>query len=294
MDKLSCLRTFVTVVETGSFSESARRLNVSKALVSKQVSQLEESLGVRLLYRTTRRVSASSSGQAYYEQCRPLLDELNELDNSIQTSSKALQGELRLSAPVTFAEMHLLPILAEFSQQYPEVNLELDLTDRFVDLVEERIDLAIRIGELKESSLVSRRIGSMHMMLCASADYLSEYPEPCSLEELTHHQCIIDNNYPEGNNWNLQLENKPVSIRVHARIQVNNARAACELVRAGRGIGFLPSFVLQDYIAQGKLVHILKNYVSEPIGIYALYLHRKHLSAKVRRLLDALIANIQP
>lgn len=291
MDKLSCLRTFVTVVESGGFSESARRLNVSKALISKQISQLEESLGVRLLHRTTRRVSPSSSGQAYYEQCKPLLDDLNELDHSIQTSSKALQGELRLSAPVTFAEMHLLPILAEFSRQYPQVNLQMDLTDRFVNLVEERIDLAIRIGELQESSLVSRRIGSTGMMLCASKEYLSEYSEPSSLDELMGHSCIIDNNYPEGNNWSLTLKGKPVNIRVDAQIQVNNARAARELVRAGRGIGLLPSFVLEDDIAQGNLVHILKNYVSEPVGIYAVYLHRKHLSAKVRRLLDALIAH---
>jgi DNA-binding transcriptional LysR family regulator len=293
MDKLSCLQAFIGVVESGSFSETARRNSVSKAQISKQVGQLEESLGVRLLHRTTRQVSPTSSGQAYYEQCKPLLVELADLDQSIQSSQKDLQGELRVSAPVTFAEMHLMPIISTFARSYPEVKIQLELTDRFVNLVEDRVDLAIRIGELQEQTLVSRRIGSTRMMLFTSPEYLRSHPVPEALEQLAQHDCILDTNYPGADQWSLMLAGETVSARVNVHIQVNNARAALELVLAGNGIGFLPSFALDKYIKDGSLLAVLPEYVAEPIGIYAVYLHRKHLSAKVRRLLDTLITHLQ-
>lgn len=289
MDKLSCLQAFVTVVESGGFSATARRLDVSKALISKQVAQLEDALGVRLLHRTTRRVSPTSSGQAYYEQCRPLLDELNELDASIQSSDKSLQGELRISAPTTFAEMHLLPIISLYSKQSPEVTVKLDLTDRFVNLVEERIDLAIRIGSLDESSLVSRRIGETRMQLCVSPEYGKTHGLPKSLQELSQHPCIGDSNYPDGNQWCLVSKHETHVVSVNERITVNNARAARDLVVAGNGIAFLPSFAVEGHFRRGELVHVLERYTSAPIGIYAVYLHRKHLSPKVRTLMDLLI-----
>ena len=293
MDKLSCMRAFVCVVESGGFSPAARRLSVSKALISKQIGQLEESLGTRLLHRTTRRVSPTSSGQAYFEQCRSLLKELDELDASVQSSDSALQGEIRISAPVTFAEMHLIPIISLYSKQNPEVKIHLDLTDRFVNLVEERIDLAIRIGELEDSSLVTRRIGEIQMTLCASPSYLKKHKVAESIEALTEHQCIIDTNNPAGRNWSFISADKTQTIKVADHIQVNNARAASELVLSGNGIGFLPSFVVGAKIQNGELVRILHNYSSRPIGIYAVYLHRKHLSPKVRRLIDLLIESFK-
>lgn len=291
MDKLSCLKAFVSVMESGGFSETARRLQVSKALISKQVAQLEDSLGVRLLHRTTRRISPTSSGQAYYEQCKPLLAELNGLDDSIKSTDKALQGELRLSAPATYAEMHLLPIIALYTQQNPDIKIRLELTDHFTNLVEERIDLAIRIGSLTEMSLVSRRIGETRMILCAAPAYLKANSAPDSLESLSQHACIVDSNNPSGNQWNFMRGQESHSIKVDEQITVNNARAARDLVVAGNGIGFLPSFVLDEPIKRGELIHLLDQFCATPIGIYAVYLHRKHLSPKVRKLMDLLISH---
>jgi DNA-binding transcriptional LysR family regulator len=293
MNKLACLKAFVTVVESGGFSESARRLGVSKALISKQVAQLEDALGVRLFHRTTRRVSPTSSGQAYYEQGKPLLDELNDLDASMQIGDKALQGELRISAPTTFAEMHLLPLITLYMTQNPEVKLKLDMTDRFVNLVEERIDLAIRIGSLEESSLVSRRIGEIRLLLCASPSYIKTRGLPESLEAVSQQSCIVDSNNPDGNQWRLVSGNDVHTITVSECISVNSARAARDIVLAGNGIGYLPSFAIDGHIKRGELVQLLDDYTSQPFGIYAVYLHRKHLSPKVRRLMDLLIDNFQ-
>jgi DNA-binding transcriptional LysR family regulator len=289
MDKLACMRAFVAVVEAGGFSQAARRIGVSKGLVSRQVGQLEENLGVRLLHRTTRRVSATSSGQSYFEQCRPLLAELNELDAAVQSGNASPSGELRVTAPLSFAELHLMSTVSAFSRRFPEVRLHLDLTDRFVDLVEERIDLAIRIGRLRESSLVARKLGSMSMLVCASPDYLGEYGQPGQPDQLAEHACVVDSNYPGGTRWTLGSGENSITTEITAGILVNSARAARELILRGHGIAYLPSFAVADDIAQGRLRHLLPEYPSEPIGIYAVYQHRKHLSAKIRSFIDTAI-----
>jgi len=289
MDKLACMRAFVTVVEAGGFSQAARRLDVSKALISKQINQLEESLDARLLHRTTRRVSTTSTGQAYFEQCRPLLDEFDQLDASLQFANATPMGELHVAAPATFAEMHLMSAVSEFASLYPDVIVNLDLTDRFVDLVEDRIDVAIRIGSLSDSTLVARKMGTISMLLCASPSYLTAKGEPRTPHQLIDHQCVLDSNYPGGRHWTLGSGDKLVTIDMQPHIKVNSARAARELVLADHGVAFLPSFAVAEDISQGRLTKILPDYVSEPIGIYAVYLHRKHLSAKVRLFIDFVI-----
>lgn len=289
MDKLACMRAFVTVVEGKGFSEAARRLGVSKALISKQVNQLEDSLDVRLLHRTTRQVSPTSSGQAYFEQCRPLLDEFEELDASVQLTNAHPRGEIHVAAPATFAEMHLMSVVSEYSRCYPDVTVNLDLTDRFVDLVEDRIDVAIRIGSLSDSSLVARKLGNISMRLCASTDYLAANGEPNTPQQLIEYPCVLDSNYPGGKHWTLGSGIKQVTTEVQPRLMVNSARAGRELVLAGHGIGYLPSFAIAEDISQGRLKWLLQEYASEPIGIYAVYLHRKHLSAKVRLFIDKAI-----
>jgi DNA-binding transcriptional LysR family regulator len=286
MDKLACIRAFVTVVEGGGFSEAARRMGVSKALISKQVAQLEENLDLRLLHRTTRKVTPTSSGQAYFDQCRPLLAEFDELDSVMRMSSTNPAGELHVAAPVTFAEMHLMTVVSRYSSRYPDVTVKLDLTDRFVDLVVERIDVAIRIGELNDSSLVARKLGEVSMQLCASSEYLAEHGEPVEPGQLADHRCVLDSNYPGGNSWRLGGGDNPVSIEVKPHLIVNSARAGRELVRAGHGIAFLPSFAIADDINNGRVQRLLPEYTSEPIGIYAVYQHRKHLSAKIRLFIE--------
>ena len=286
MNKLACIRAFVTVVEGGGFSEAARRMGVSKALISKQVGQLEVNLGLRLLHRTTRKVTPTSSGQAYFDQCGPLLAEFDELDSAMRLSSTNPAGELHVAAPVTFAEMHLMPVVSRYSSRYPDVIVKLDLTDRFVDLVEDRIDVAIRIGELSDSSLVARKLGEVSMQLCASTEYLAEHGEPVEPEQLADHTCVLDSNYPGGNHWQMESKNKPVSVEVKPRLIVNSARAGRELVKAGHGIAFLPSFAIADEINKGRVQRLLPEYASKPIGIYAVYQHRKHLSAKIRLFIE--------
>ncbi len=289
MDHLACMRAFVTVVEGGGFSEAARRLGVSKVQISKQVGQLEDSLGVRLLHRTTRKVTPSSSGQAYFEQCRPLLDELDQLNASVQQSSASPGGELHITAPQTFAEMHLLPVVSDYVRDYPEVTVKLDLTDRFVDLVEERIDVAIRIGSLAESSLVARKLGDVTMRLCVAPDYLAEHSRPQQVQDLAQHRCILDSNYPGGKHWTLGQGKSAETVTVQTHLIVNSARAARDLIRAGHGIGLLPSFAVDEDIEQGRLIALLPDAMPESLGMYALYLSRKHLSAKVRVLVDRLV-----
>jgi DNA-binding transcriptional LysR family regulator len=283
------MRTFVTVVEAEGFSEAARRLGVSKALISKQISQLEEHLDVRLLHRTTRRISATSTGQAYFEQCRPLLAELDDLDDAVQSNNTNPKGELRVTAPASFAELHLMSVVSDFSKRFPEVTLNVDLTDRYVDLVEERIDVAIRIGTLTDSSLVARKLGNVSMLVCASPGFLAQHGEPTLPHQLADYACVVDSNYSGGTHWTLGKGDNIVTTEVHTRLVVNSARAARELVIAGHGIGLLPSFVVFTDIAQGSLKYLLTDYPCEPFGIYAVYPHRKHLSAKVRLFIDTAV-----
>lgn len=286
MDKLACMHAFVTVVEAGGFSEAARRLGVSKALISKQVAQLEESLDVRLLHRTTRRVSATSTGQAYFERCRPLLNEFDELDDAMQFDNSKPTGELRIEAPVTFAELHLMSVISLFSRRYPDISLNIDLTDHIVDLIEERIDVAIRIGDLADSSLVARKLGEITMLVCATPAFIRKHGEPTRPQQLKNYECVVDSNYPGGRQWTLGTGKKQLSVEVNANLTVNSARAARELVLAGHGICLLPSFIVTEDLKKGKLKRLFPGYCCEPVGFYAVYPHRKHLSAKVRLFID--------
>ncbi len=186
-----------------------------------------------------------------------------------------------------------MPAVSDFSRRYPDVRLILELTDRLVNLVEERIDVAIRIGSLSESSLVARKLGSMSMLLCAAPDYLAVHGEPIQLAELAHHACVLDSSYPGGTHWTLGRGENTVGTEISPRIVVNSARAARELLLAGHGIGYLPSFAVTDELAQGRLKRLLPTYVPDPVGIFALYLHRKHLSAKVRLFIDTAIEHCE-
>lgn len=290
MDKLACMRAFVAVVETGGFSSAARKSGSSKALISKYVGQLETELDLRLLHRTTRQVSTTTLGQAYYERCRSILEELDELDASIQSEHATPSGTLKINAPISFAELCLIPALAEYSNRYPDVTIKLEMTDRFVDLVEEGVDLAIRIADLPDSSLVARRLGDIAMITCASPQYLAQFGEPKAPGELTNHRCIIDSNYGSQNHWWIGNEESGERVPVHGPIVLNSARAARELILAGQGIGLLPSFVVDKDIEVGRLQRLFTEYGAEAQGVYAIYTHRKHLSAKVRLFIDMLQA----
>ncbi len=288
MDKLNGMRAFVAVAETGGFASAARRLSLSRALVSRYVGQLEESLSVRLFNRTTRRVSLTTVGQAYYERCAPLLAELEALESSVKEAHDRPVGELRVSAPVSFAELHLMEPVAAFGDRYPELRIDLQLTDRLVDMVEEGVDVSMRIAELADSSLVARRLAPVRVVTCAAPAYLEQQGEPRHPAELTDHRCLVDSNLGDARQWLFREGDETLRIRVDGAIRINSARAIRELAVAGKGVAMSPLFVVADDIRAGRLAIVLPDFEYHDLALYALYPHRRHLSARVRLFVEAL------
>jgi len=289
MDKLACMRAFVAVVEANGFSSAARRSTQSKALLSKYVAQLENDLNTRLLQRTTRKVSTTEVGRAYYERCITVLDDVDELELLVKGIHASPSGELRISAPTSFAEIHLMPVVAEFSKLYPEIKINMLLTDRTVDIVGEGIDLALRIGNLSDSNLIARRLGQFKTVAYASHNYLKEHGTPERPEDLKHHQCIIDTNFKEGAHWNFNKEGRKSSVTVSSNVYVNSSVAVRELVLNDYGIAISPDFVLDKDLQKRHLHIILSEYELHSFGLYAVYSHRRHLSTKVRLFIDKML-----
>ncbi|MBL4791022.1 MAG: LysR family transcriptional regulator, partial [Kordiimonadaceae bacterium] len=233
MDKLACMRAFAGVVEAGGFSAAGREMKLSKALVSKYVAHLEDLLGVRLLQRTTRKVSTTSVGQSYYQRCRSLLDDLDELDLQVQENQNTPKGVLRITAPLSFAELHLMDIISEFSNEYPALEIDVSLSDRFVDIVEDGIDIALRIAELPDTALIARRLMAVRVPLCAAPAYLEEHGIPEHPSELVHHKCILEHRYDDAYRWPFAEKGQSLSVKLHSKLRVTGARAVRELALAG-------------------------------------------------------------
>ena len=289
MDVFTNMRTYAAVVATGSFTGAAERLGISKALTSKYVSQLEDHLGVRLLNRTTRRLHLTEVGKAYFQRCRQLLDEIDELETAVRQQQEAPQGHLVVAAPTTFGENHLTRAVADYLTAQPGVSVELVLADRFVNLVEEGFDLAVRIGRLADSSLIARRLAPMRIALCASPDYLDRAGlpgHPLALEGL---QCIIDSNIPDPEHWLFQDQAQALRVKVNGRFRVNSTLAVREMLLAGQGIGLCPFYVVEADIRAGRLQVLLQEYEAVEYGIYAVYPHNRYLAAKVRTFVDFLV-----
>jgi len=293
MDKIACMRAFVAVVEANGFSSAARKSTKTKALLSKYVAQLENELDTRLLQRTTRHVSTTEVGRAYYERCIPLLEDLDELESSVQEIHTAPSGELRISTPTTFAELYLIDVITEFSTEFPDIRINMNLTDRVVDIVEEGIDLALRIGTLEDSALFARRLGSIQIVTCASPNYLLKNGEPQTPEELSNHQCIIDTNLTANSRWSFMLDSVQSNISITSSHYVNSAIAAKELAIRSNGITLSPIFAVGRDIKAGNLKIILNKYDIQTFGLYAVYSHRKHLSTKVRLFIDLLVKHFK-
>ncbi|NOX76590.1 MAG: LysR family transcriptional regulator [Gammaproteobacteria bacterium] len=293
MDVLTSMRTYATVVASGSFTVAAGRLGISKSLASKYVGQLEARLGIRLLHRTTRKLSVTESGQAYYLRCRQLLEDFDELEAAAMDQQKAPQGHLRASAPTNFGEMYLTPAVAGYLDEQPGVSVELVLTDRYVDLVDEGFDLAVRIGELADSSLIARRLAPMHITAVASPAYLARAGTPRHPRELAAHQCIVDTNVGANagtkDRWPFQEAGQRFSVRVNGRFRVNNALAARDMALRGHGIALCPAFVTAETLRGGHLQRLLPEFELEGHGIYAVYPHHRHLAAKTRSFVDFLM-----
>lgn len=292
MNVIELMRTFVTVAKTGSFTAAAERLGISRALTSKYVAQLEERLGLRLLNRTTRSVDVTEIGRAYIKRCLPLLEDFDDLELAVRNQSSVPRGRIRISAPMTFGELFLPQILSEFTDRYPEISVNLSLSDRYVNLVEEGFDIAIRIGKLSDSSLIAKKLISTRFVVCAAPDYIEYHGAPSHPSDLKSHQCVLDDNFRYGDHWPFAISGKTETIAVSGRIWVNSARAVREFVLTGKGIGLCASFLISDDIRSERLRYLLADFETPEFGVHAVYPHNRHLAIKERALIDFLVERL--
>ena len=275
---------FVAVAEMGSFTAASKRLGISTAQVSRQISALESRLATKLFLRTTRKVSATEAGQVYYTHCRQVLDGLEDAERAITNLQSTPRGSLKLTAPVTYGERTLAPIINEFVGRYPELEVQINLTNRKVDLIDEGYDLAIRLGQLSDSTMIAKRLASRTQHVCASPAYLSTHGIPHSLSELEQHNCLLGTlDY-----WRFQENGKKRNIRVKGNLVCNSGRALVDAALKGIGIVQLPDYYVMPFIDNGELVPLLEHHRQPDEGIWAVYPHNRHLSPKVRMLLDFL------
>jgi DNA-binding transcriptional LysR family regulator len=286
---LARIRAFVQVFDAGGFSSAARQHGRSKALLSKYVTDLEDYLGVRLMNRTTRKLSLTEAGEAYYREASQLLQQLDDLDASILDQTAAPRGLLRVSAARNFGEMILAPVIYAFVAEHPEVTVDLRLEDRFVDLVDEGIDVALRISAAQDSSLIARKICDMQHSTVASPAYLDAHAVPRKPDDLRHHLCIVDTNLSGQANWRFVDKGQTVSVHVSGPVRVNSPLSARDAALTGLGIALLPGYLANPMIKSGKLVRILDSYMPQGSSLQAVYPHRRHLAGKVRALIDHLV-----
>lgn len=294
MDIIEGMRTFVAVAQTGSFTGAAERLGISRALTSKYIGQLEQRFGLRLFNRTTRSVDMTDAGRAYMERCVRLLEDFDDLEAAVRDRQARPRGRIRISAPVAFGELFLPPLLSEFTGQYPEISVSLSLSDRYVNLVAEGFDIAVRIGELDDSGLIARRLTVARLLVCATPGYINRRGAPKHPADLSAHSCIVDDNLRSSRRWPFEINRKSDMIAVEGPIRVNSARAVRDFVLADKGIGLCPSFLVAEDIRSGRLKHLLKQFRTPEFGIHAVYPHRRHLASNVRALINFMAERFPP
>lgn len=289
MDTLTRMRAFIDVVEAEGFSAAARKIGRSKALLSKYVRELEDDLGALLLNRTTRQFSLTEAGHTYFRRASEIVREVDSLADAVRESSGDVRGRIKLSAPRTFGDAPIGQSLIDFALQHPDIVLEIQLDDRFVDLVEEGFDLAIRISRLENSSLIARRLAPFTIRICGSPELIAKRGEPQRPQDLAHLPCIIDTNGRWLSNWPFLGDNgETISVSVSGPIEVNSPLAARAATLAGLGFAILPDFIAAPEIESGRLVPVLDGRMLPGGGIFAVYPHRRYLPAKVRVLVDFL------
>jgi DNA-binding transcriptional LysR family regulator len=288
MDRFQEMRVFAAVVDAGSFVGAADELAVSKAAVSRIVSDLEARLGVRLLHRTTRRLSLTAEGEVFVDRCRELLAAVDEAEAEVSERSGHAVGVLKVSAPVSYGILRLAPLWGGFLAAHPQIELDITLSDRVVDLVDEGFDLAVRIARLESSSLVSRRLATTRMVLCASPKYLRKHGMPRHPGDLVNHTVLAYSLLAVGNTWVFEGPEGPVAVKVRPRMHTNSGDTCRAAALQHQGIVLQPSFLVGDDVAAGTLVELMPGYRSHEMGVYAVYPSRKHLLPKVRLLIDYL------
>jgi DNA-binding transcriptional LysR family regulator len=286
MGEFAAIPVFVAVVETGGFSVASRTLGVSKSAVSKRINQLENHLGVLLLHRTTRKLSLTEAGERYYEHAAQALSAARKAEDAVTELQGEPQGQLKISSPMSFGRLHVAPLIPKFMQRYPKLHIDLVMDDRNIDLVAGGIDVAIRSGDMPDSTLIARKLAPLRQVLCASPTYIERYGMPAAPSELRERNCILFSYSGDANEWTLNNGGKSEAVLVSGSYRVNNSEALLEALREGVGIGRLPTFVAGPDLKVGNLVRILESYHIPDHTFYAVFPERQYLPAKVRAFLD--------
>jgi DNA-binding transcriptional LysR family regulator len=296
MSQLEDMRIFVTVLDARSFTAAAEKLGLSKQYVSRRMMALEARLGVRLLNRSTRRLDVTTLGEAYQQRARQILAEVEALEESIAQQRATPRGSLRLSAPMSFGTLHLSPLIAQFLQRYQEVSIELDLSDRAVDLLGDGYDMAIRIvrsDAMADSMLVARRIAPLDMVTCCSPDYLLTRPAPQTPADLRQLDCLLYGHSRQVE-WTYQVDGKPFSLPVSGRLRVNNGELVRDAALGGLGVAYLPTFIVGEALESGALVSLLEDFAVPSTYLHAVYPHHRQASPLIRALVDFLWEAFHP
>ena len=288
MDRIGAMLLFRRVAETGSFSAVSREMQLSQPTVSKQIAGLEEYLETKLLNRSTRQLNLTDAGQRYYQRCCQILDDVADTEAELQQQQDMATGTLRISVPIAAGRMKILPCLWKFFDRYPALKFDIQFDDHYIDLVKEGIDLAIRVGELEDSSLVARKMGSIPRYTVASPEYLKQHGEPTTLEELQQHDCMVYSLLSTRNEWHFDGKNGKEKVRVQGRFSSNSPDAIRQAALMGQGVAVILGWLVEDDIAQGRLNVILKDSVPTALDLNAIYPQRQFMPAKVSLLLEYL------
>lgn len=288
MDKIDRMRAFALVAKNASFTLAAQRMGRSARLLSKYVADLEGALGVQLLNRTTRSVSLTDAGATYLAMCEPLLDGFDELEETVRNQQASLRGVIHVSAPTGFGSLRLAPSLAKFAAQHSEVEIDLRLSDRRVSIIDEGLDLAIRIGPMRDSSLKVRQLGPMPLVVCAAPTYLKRHGMPAHPLALEKYECILDGNMTDPTVWRFNVEGEELSVNVQGRFRVNAPAASAQLARAGVALARCPAYTVSNALKSGELVELFSGNRVAPYVVAALFPQNRRLTTRLRALIDHL------
>jgi DNA-binding transcriptional LysR family regulator len=289
MDKFAHMQVFVGIVEAGSISGAAERLGLAKSAVSRRLAELEARLGVSLIQRTTRRLNLTDSGRAYYERCVAILADLDEAESAVSQAHGSLKGGLKVALPLSFGLLHLAPLIQAFMTRHPGVRFELDFNDRQIDLMQEGFDLAVRIATLEDSSLIARRLAPIRHVLCASPGYLAQHGAPGTAGDLAQHVCLAYSNLRDPGLWSYRgPDGLSGNVRVPVRLAASSGEFLLRAAIADQGLLLLPTFYCHEALQAGRLVRVLDDHAWPELSAYAVYPPTRHLSGRVRALIDFL------
>ncbi|MBX8824032.1 LysR family transcriptional regulator [Ochrobactrum sp. SFR4] len=294
LDRMGDIIAFVRTADARSFTVAAEQLGLSRSAVGKRIARLEERLGLRLLHRTTRSVGLSDEGAAFYDRCQRILADLDEAEAAMATRREEPRGRLRIDVPFSFGRLHILPVLHRFMAMWPELAVNVSFNDRYIDLIDEGIDLAIRIGGADDSRLMARTLAPHRLVTCATPAYLEAHGVPSAIEDLAAHSCLAFMHAGRPADWRFLADGKMRTLPVHGRFCAGNAEALRDGVLAGYGIGQLATFLVGEDVRAGRLIPVLKAFTAEGEPIRAVYPSPRHLSPKVRRFIDLIVESWSP